>query len=83
MNSRSNCLTVVGLAVLVGACAAGGHAGYTQTRPDATPWPEARALCWRESMGSGGSGQDYTNRQWVVYNACMARNGWADMRSLF
>jgi hypothetical protein len=71
-------IAVAAGAVLLGACAANG--GLTQTRPDARPYAEAHAECWAVAMNSAGFGA--TAAQTSAYDACMARNGWADLRSL-
>ncbi len=63
--------------VLLTACAENN--GFTQTRSDARPFRDANAECWETSMNIGG--QAATMAQARAYDACMARNGWADGRS--
>ncbi len=65
-------------AVALGACAANN--GMTQTRPDARPFADANAECWEVSMNIAGFGA--TSPQARAYESCMARNGWADRRSM-
>lgn len=65
-------------AALLGACAANG--GMTQTRPDARAYGEAHAECWAAGMNSAGNAA--TAAQTRAYDACMARYGWADRRSI-
>jgi hypothetical protein len=62
--------------VLLSACAE--NHGRTATRPDARPFAEARAECWAESMNIAGYAA--SGAQTRAYDACMARNGWADLR---
>ena len=65
-------------AALLGACAPNG--GLTQTRPDARPFAEAHSECW--SLGMNSAGNAATAAQTRTYDACMARYGWADQRSV-
>jgi hypothetical protein len=65
-------------AALLAACAE--NRGMTQTRPDARPFAEAHSECWATAMNIGGNSQ--TAAQQRAYDACMARYGWADQRSV-
>jgi outer membrane murein-binding lipoprotein Lpp len=75
--TRFLALLTLGTALLAG-CAA--NHGMTQTRPDARPHAEAHAECWERAMNIAGFGA--TAAQSQAYEACMARAGWADQRSI-
>lgn len=63
---------------LLAACAE--NRGMTQVRPDARPFAEAHSQCWEVAMNIGGYSQ--TMAQQRAYDACLARNGWTDLRSV-
>jgi hypothetical protein len=65
-------------ATILTACAE--NRGFTQTRSDARPFGEAHEECWAQSMNLGGNAA--TGAQVSIYDACMARNGWADQRGI-
>jgi hypothetical protein len=74
-------IAVAAGAVLLGACAADpASRGMTQTRPDARPYAEAHSECWAVSMNNAGNAS--TAPQVRAYDACMARYGWADRRTM-
>jgi hypothetical protein len=49
-------------------------------RPDARPFAASHAECWETAMNNAGNAA--TAAQTRAYDACMARNGWADRRSV-
>ncbi|HEX2113584.1 MAG TPA: hypothetical protein VHM01_04190, partial [Alphaproteobacteria bacterium] len=66
-----------GAAILAG-CAENN--GMTQTRPDARAFAEAHSECWALAMNTAGNAA--TAAQSRIYDACMARQGWADRRAV-
>ena len=66
------------VASVLAACAENN--GMTRTRPDARTFGEAHAECWALAMNNAGNAA--TAAQSRAYDACMARHGWADARSV-
>jgi hypothetical protein len=54
--------------------------GMTRTRADARPFDEAHSECWVVAMNNAGHAA--TAAQTRAYDACMARAGWADRRTI-
>jgi hypothetical protein len=73
--TRLMAATAIAAAFLVG-CAENN--GMTRTRADARPFGEAHAECHAVAMNNAGNAA--TARQTRAYDACMARQGWADRR---
>jgi hypothetical protein len=65
-------------AALLAGCAENN--GMTRTRSDARTFGEAHSECWALAMNSAGNAA--TAAQSRVYDACMARHGWADRRTI-
>ena len=65
-------------ASLLAGCAENN--GMTRTRSDARTFGEAHAECWALSMNTAGTAA--TAAQSRAYDACMARHGWADARTV-
>lgn len=62
----------------------GGYEPVTQRAGSSeppVPFNEANSRCWTVSMNIAGFGA--TMPELDAYEACMARNGWADRRRLF
>jgi hypothetical protein len=72
------------LAVVLGACAMPPNNGFTSTRADAAPFPQANARCWEEGYGapSGGGSSQYGGAM-ARYDSCMEKAGWQRGKSAF
>jgi hypothetical protein len=81
MNMKLYC-ALVGIGVLLAACASDEVDGFTKTRADATPYGEAHAQCWVRAFSLlGGNAMDAARQR--EFDSCMARDGWQDQRALF
>ena len=66
------------VASLLAGCAENN--GMTRTRSDARTFGEAHAECWALAMNYAGNAASAAQSR--AYDACMARHGWADSRTV-
>ena len=83
-NPSRSLLPALALAALLGACAMPANNGFSSTRQDAMPYPQANARCWEQAYGapSGGGSSQYGAAQ-SRYDACMGQAGWQRSNSAF
>lgn len=69
-------------ALLLGACSQGPTMWYTQGRPDATPFDQARKVCFERTFGAPTAEAENAFRG-PANRACMREMGWEDRRTVF
>jgi hypothetical protein len=76
--------SVVALTLALGACAMPANNGFSSTRPDAMPYPQANAKCWEDAYGApSGGGSSQFGGAMARYDSCMEKAGWQRNKSLF
>jgi hypothetical protein len=77
-------LPALALAAVLGACTMPANGGFSSTRDNAMPYPQANAQCWEQAYGapSGGGSSQYGSAM-ARYDTCMSQAGWQRGKSVF
>ena len=78
-------LVSIGLVLAAGACEAlpdqrTTTGGYSPLRADATPYAEARSVCFEEGYGMPVDVNEDAGFRPYAFEACMNRLGWSQFR---
>jgi hypothetical protein len=79
-----NLLPALTFAVVLGACTMPANNGFSPTRDNAMPYPQANAQCWEQAYGApSGGGSSQFGSAMGRYDSCMSQVGWQRSKSAF